>query len=200
MAAIMTDDFTDAVPFRFTVRGVETDGEFVRFEATVHPRSDRSGTNALSHHRWLFDNPAEHLHPYQAESIEVLSGEYVVAMDGTEHTLTTGDPVTVPKHTPHRHWNPTRRPVRFAHEHHPARDSEAIIETYYALAQAGRTDDGGLPNLLQTAVVNDAYPGHVYLTTVPIPIQRALISLLAPVGRLMGYRGTYRRDDLDELR
>lgn len=196
----MTDDSTDAVPFRFTVRGEDTAGEYVRFEATVHPRSDSSEMDELSHHRWLFDNPEEHLHPYQAESIEVLSGEYVVAMHGTEHPLTAGETITVPMHTPHRHWNPTRRPIRVAHEHHPARQSEAIIETYYALAQAGRTDEGGLPNPLQTAVVNDTYPGHVYLTTLPIPIQRALIALFAPVGRLMGYQGSYTRDDLDELR
>lgn len=192
-------DATDVEPFAFTKRTAETDGRYVRFEATVHPSPDGTGsTVGLSHRRWLVDNPDEHRHPNQTEVAEVIAGEYRVAFDGTVHALTEGEEITIPENTPHRHWNPTDQPIRVAHEHHPARQSEALIETLYALAQSGKTDAGGMPNALQLAVINDAYPGHAYLTTLPVGVQKAAIRLLAPIGRLAGYTATHSVDDAEE--
>lgn len=195
-------DLAEADPAEITMRSEETDDEFARFEFTVHPSPDMSGQeDTLSHRRFIMDNPDEHVHPSEEEFIEVLSGEYGVAFEGTDHILAAGDEITVPMNTAHRHWNPTDQPIRVAHEHHPAaRKSEAIFETLYALAQADRTDEKGIPNLLQFAVINKAYPGHVYRTDLPISVQKLLFTLLAPIGRLAGYEATYTRDDIEDLR
>lgn len=182
-------DLPNADPFEIAKRPADTEGDFVRFEATVHPRLDAEASEAeLDHERFLLDNPDEHLHPHQKEVIEVLAGEYAVEFHGTEHRLNEGDQITVPQNTAHRHWNPTADPVRVAHEHHPARDSAAHAETMWALAQEGKTNEKGIPNPLQFAVVSNAYPGIAYTTAVPIPVQKAMFAVLAPIGRLVGYR------------
>lgn len=66
-------------------------------------------------------------------------------------------------------------------------ESDQLIETLYRSAQAGHADEKGNPNPLQFAVLQDTYPDLAYLTNLPIPVQKALFTLLAPLGRLLGY-------------
>lgn len=191
-----SQDVTNAEPFEITKRAADTDGDFVRFEATVHPRLDAEASDVeLDHERFLLDNPDEHIHPHQEEVIEVLAGEYAVEFEGTEHRLSEGEEITVPQNTAHRHWNPSTNPIRVAHEHHPARESAAHAETMWALAQAGKTNEKGIPNPLQFAVISKAYPGIAYTTAVPISVQKAMFTVLAPIGRLAGYQAAYSRDE-----
>lgn len=181
-------DLADAEPFKIVKGADETDGEFVRFEATLHPSSDEVEADSdLPHRRWAADDVHEHIHPTQEERLRVLSGRYQVVIAGNEHTLTEGEEITLPANTSHRHWNPTDQPVRVVNELQPARDAEVFFSTLFALAQAGETDEEGLPNILQFAVLQDAYPNHAYITGVPIPVQKGLFMLLAPFGRLLGY-------------
>lgn len=181
-------------------RETPADGEdLVRFEATVHPRADGS-TAALDHRRFLIDNPDPHLHPNQQERIEVVDGEYAVAVEGDEQRLSTGEATTLPPDTPHRHWNPTSEPIRVSHELRPGLRVDEHVETMYALAQAGRTDEKGIPNLLQFAVINEEFPGLVYSAEVPVALQKAMTRVLAPIGRLAGYDPSHSRDDIDRLR
>lgn len=51
-----------------------------------------------------------------------------------------------------------------------------------------------MPNALQFAVVSTAYPGIAYTTAVPISAQKALFAVLAPLGRVAGYRAEYSSD------
>ena len=49
-----------------------------------------------------------------------------------------------------------------------------------------------MPSLLQTAVaLNGLHKGEIYPATPPIALQKALFALLAPVGKLVGYRDHY---------
>lgn len=174
----------------------ETDGEFVRLESTMYPEPvDAPAAGDLSHEPWGLDNDFEHIHPDQTERWTVLRGELRVAVDGSEQTLTAGDEITLPADVPHRHWNPTDRPIRVAWERRPAFQTETWAESVYALAQAGKTDDEGVPNPLQIAVWIDAFPAATaYPTVVPITLQRRLASLLAPVGRFVGFDAAYSRE------
>ena len=215
-----SSDVTDDEPFAIAERPPDTDGDYVRFEATVHPgldagtADDSEATDGtappddteapedaeapaldLDHERFLLDNPDEHRHPHQEEVLEVLAGEYAVEYDGEEHRLSEGESITVPENTAHRHWNPTGQPVRVAQEHHPPRDSAAYAETMWALAQDGETDEKGMPNLLQFAVISAAYPGIVYTTAVPLPVQKVAIAVLAPLGRVAGYSAEYTSEE-----
>jgi hypothetical protein len=74
----------------------------------------------------------------------------------------------------------------------PALNTEIFFESLYGLAADGKTDENGVPNLLQTAVALDGlHKGEIYPATPPIALQKALFTLLAPVGKLVGYRDHY---------
>jgi hypothetical protein len=68
-------------------------------------------------------------------------------------------------------------------------------ETAWGLARDGKATKAGLPkNPLQLVVFANEHKDEVFLTRPPIPVQKALfaiLGLLAPVGRLLGYRATY---------
>lgn len=186
---------SDTEPLAFE-HGVDESGDrYVRIEVTLHPGTD-TADSSLSHHPTLFDIPERHVHPEQEERLGVIAGEYAIERDGTEHTLTPGDELVVPPGTPHAQLNPTDDPIRVVHEHRPTMESPAVYETFYALAQTGRTDDDGMPGRLQTAVVVDEFPDHTYRTSPPVPVQKLLFGALAAVGRLAGYEATHTHPDV----
>lgn len=199
MAAPNTDGEPD--PLVITREPTEDGEDLVRFEATVHPAPDASTSDAdLDHRRFLIDNPDPHLHPQQHERVQVVDGEYAVSVDGNEQRLPAGETITLPPDTPHRHWNPTTSPIRVAHELRPGLRVDEHVETMYTLAQAGRTDEKGIPSLLQFAVINDEFRGLVYSAELPVALQQAVNRVLAPIGRLAGFEPTYSRADIDSLR
>lgn len=71
----------------------------------------------------------------------------------------------------------------------PALNTETFFETIYGLSRYGKVDENGVPPLLQTAIICRTYEN--YLPSPPIWLQKALFAVLAPVGRLMGYRASY---------
>jgi hypothetical protein len=112
---------------------------------------------------------------------------------GEEHrSLREGEEATVPPGTPHRWWNAGDEAARVLVELRPALNTEVFFKTLYGLARDGRTDENGVPNLLQQAVtLNGVNKGEIYLARPPIPVQKAFLAALAPVGRLLGYKDCY---------
>ncbi|HET7271576.1 MAG TPA: hypothetical protein VFI90_10885 [Rubrobacter sp.] len=74
---------------------------------------------------------------------------------------------------------------------------ESGFETAWGLARGGKATKAGLPkNPLQLVVLASEHKDEVYLTSPPIPVQKAffaILDLLAPVGRLLGYRASYQQ-------
>ncbi|WP_436935157.1 cupin domain-containing protein [Halovenus marina] len=195
----MTEGFSNIAelnPHVVRDNAAETDGEFVRFESTMYPSStDPTAARELSHEPWGLDNDFEHVHPEQEERWKVLAGKLRIAVDGDEQILEEGEETTLPSDVPHRHWNPTDRPIRVRWERRPAFQTEAWAESVYALAQAGKTNEEGVPDPLQIAVWIDAFPAETaYPTVAPVSIQKRLSALFAPVGRLAGYEAQYSRE------
>lgn len=189
-------DLTDTNPHLVRASASETDGEFVRFESTMYPQ-DVSEAPDLPHEPWGLDNDFEHVHPDQTERWEVLVGELRIEVDGEERTLTAGEDATLPADVAHRHWNPTDEPIRVVWERRPAFDDEEWAESVFALAQTGAADEDGVPGPLQIAVWIDTYPGATaYPALLPPGVQRAVASLVAPLGRALGVEATYTREDV----
>ena len=165
----------DSIVFRQTAR--DTGGELMSGELVVSP----GGGNPL------------HVHPLQEEHFEVLSGTLGVQIGEEHQNLEEGQEATVPPGTPHRWFNESdREETRVLGEVRPALNSEAYFETLYGLAGDGRTDESGVPNPLQFAVMlNGLHNGEIYLAEPPMALQKALFALLAPVGKLVGYRDHY---------
>jgi hypothetical protein len=49
----------------------------------------------------------------------------------------------------------------------------------------------GLPNSLQWAVISREYEDEIYLASPPLWVQRIRFGLLAPIGKLVGYKARY---------
>jgi hypothetical protein len=59
------------------------------------------------------------------------------------------------------------------------------------LAQDGKADPKGMPNLLQLAVTATEFDDVIHFLNPPRFMQRVLFPILAPIARLHGYRGSY---------
>lgn len=164
----------DWIVFRQTAQ--DTGGELMRGELIVSP----GGGNPL------------HVHPLQEEHFKALSGTLGVQMGEEHRSLEEGEEAVVPPGTPHRWWNAEDEAARVLVELRPALNTEIFFETLYGLARDGKTDENGVPNLLQQAVtLNGINKGEVYLARPPIPVQKASLAVLAPVGRMLGYKDHY---------
>ena len=135
----------------------------------------------------------EHLHPVQEERVEVLSGSLRCRLGGAERTLGRGACVAVPPGMPHTLWNVGEEEAHALVEYRPALRTEVLFETLFGLGRDGKTDEGGSPSLLQGAVMLEGYEEEYRLARPPLPVQKALVGVLAPIGRLLGYRASYPR-------
>jgi hypothetical protein len=71
-------------------------------------------------------------------------------------------------------------------------DFEAGLRMFCELAAAGKTNVKG-QNLVATAAFLDAHQRQLYMARPSIGVQNVLITILAPIGRLLGYDAEYPR-------
>jgi quercetin dioxygenase-like cupin family protein len=135
----------------------------------------------------------EHLHPKQEERIEILSGTLRCRIGGRERSVGAGEVIAVPPGTPHTLWNVSTEEAHALVEYRPALRMEILFETLFGLGRDGKTDEEGSPRLLQGAVMLEEYEDEYRLARPPLPVQKAVLAVLAPIGRLLGYRARYAR-------
>ena len=157
----------------------ETDGELLQMEWIGRP-GWRAGP--------------VHVHSWQEERFEVLSGTLGSHVAGVERTHKPGDgAVVVPAGVEHTVWNGGDEGVHALVEFRPASSrSELMLETVFGLAQDGKLSKAGIPRnpLRLTLIVHD-YEDQIYLARPPLAVQRVLFGALASVGRLLGYQAEY---------
>jgi quercetin dioxygenase-like cupin family protein len=146
---------------------------------------------------------SEHIHPHQQERTQMISGVLSGRVAGEDFRLLQGEIRVVPSGVVHAWRNPSdEEEARFSVEFSPALNMESGFETAWALARDGKATKAGLPkNPLQLVVFANEHKDEVFLTSPPIPVQKALfaiLGLLAPVGRLLGYRATYPQSPAEE--
>lgn len=161
----------------FLKTAADTDGEVVVIDTTVAP----DGFVA-----------AEHIHPYQSERFEILSGEAEFKLGKEIVVARPGDVVMVEPGTPHRFRNLSdKEEIRFRTEVRPALSFETFLQTMYGLASDGKTNKKGLPNPFRLAVIMREQFDLVRLPFPPAWVQRTGLAFGAPLGRLLGYEPTY---------
>jgi quercetin dioxygenase-like cupin family protein len=136
-----------------------------------------------------------HVHPEQEERIAVLAGAVRLSVDGRSTVLAAGEEATVPRGTAHT-WScvgggetETRVHVTLT----PACDAETFLETMYGLSRDGHTNPKGMPKPLQMAVLAHSHRDEMAFAGAPRILQRAVLGVLAPIGRLAGYQPRYDR-------
>ena len=116
----------------------------------------------------------EMVHSLQDESFEILSGSLDFRIAGQEERrLTAGESLLIPKGTPHNWWNESDEEAHALVEITPALRSEELFANIYGLYNDEHKDEGS------------------YLTKPPLLVQKVVFGVLAPLGRLLGYRAHY---------
>jgi quercetin dioxygenase-like cupin family protein len=160
----------------FHTTAADTHGEVVVVEVAVRPKG------AVA---------AAHVHPFQTERFEIVSGTVGFRLGREKIIATAGDVVVVEPGTAHKFWNAGEDEARFVTEVRPALQFEQLIETMYGLATDGKTNKKGMPNPLRLAVIAKEHFDDVRLPIVPAWMQRAALAAGAPMGQLLGYGATY---------
>jgi quercetin dioxygenase-like cupin family protein len=164
------------VVFRRTAR--ETNGELLQFDFFLKP----SGTIA-----------EPHVHPRQEERFYVIGGSMRGRIEGRDQSVAQDDVVVVPPGTSHDWWSDGDDEAHLLVEFRPALRIENFFEEAFALARAGKTDERGIPNIWQRAVLIKEYRHEIYPAFAPRPVVLAGATLLAPIAHLLGYEAGIKR-------
>jgi mannose-6-phosphate isomerase-like protein (cupin superfamily) len=160
----------------FTETAGDTGGEYTRFEAYIQPGGHL---------------PTSHLHPFQRETFEIVSGELTMKVDGRTIEATPGDTVVIEPGESHYFRNEGDEVAHFKVEVRPALGIEDLLGTMYGLAADGKTNRFGMPSPLRLAVIADAHFDTVRLPVIPAWMQRAALAVGSLLGRIAGFQPVY---------
>lgn len=132
-----------------------------------------------------------HIHPNADERFTVVNGKIGYMLGGQKGILQAGESADLPRSIAHDWWNAGDEEARVIVEIRPGARMELMIRTMFALAREGKTNNKGVPNLLQLAVTSQEFADVFQPLNPPRWIQRILFGILAPVARLFGYKGMY---------
>ncbi|HET8529228.1 MAG TPA: cupin domain-containing protein [Gaiellaceae bacterium] len=156
----------------------QTDGAYTLIECTVEPGGGV---------------PMAHVHPYQSETFEVISGELSLRAGRDRVVAQAGDVVTVEPGRVHKFWNATAYPVTFRCTVAPALEFERFIETLFALGADGKLNGRGMPSPLRLAAIANAHFADSRAPYVPAWLQKAGLASGALLAKAFGYGPSYER-------
>lgn len=163
-------------------------------------RTPAASTNGASSVLDLYVGPGGfaadyHVHPVSEERFTLVRGRLRVHIDGKDVVLSEpGEHVSVPPSTMHRFFSATDDEETFAvveFRHRADRFENLLLRQLFCLAEDGKADEHGVPPLLQRAVTMLEFSDVLRFTSTPWPVQRALYTVVAPLARVLGYKGSY---------
>lgn len=163
---------------KFLQTARDTDGHLLEMESTLRSHSTE---------------PPLHYHPYQEETFSVISGQLTARLNGELRTYSAGDQFHVPKNTVHSMWNEGETPAVINWRVSPALETEYFFENTFGLSINGKTNDKGMPGILQIALIAKKYNNIFRLSKPPFFIQKIIFCILTPVAYLAGYRPSYEK-------
>jgi len=163
--------------FEFLETAADTNKERVTLKATVRSKGQLV---------------PKHYHVLQDETYEVLSGQLTIILRNEKMVLKAGQEMALPKNIPHNHFNEKDEIVTYIQTVTPALDFEYLIENLVGLAADGRSRNGKY-GLIQELVTLKYLESKTYLADIPLGMQKILMNIVAPVGRLLGYRAIYKK-------
>ena len=162
---------------RFVQTSDDTGGELLEMESVFQPHSME---------------PVAHYHPFQEEDFVVLEGEISVRTKLGVQVLKQGDKIHVSKNQVHSMWNHSKNTARVNWKVMPASDTEYFLENGMGITNEKKTNDKGMPGLLQVALLASRF-SHVYrIAKPPYAVQKILFTTLTPFSYLAGYRSFYK--------
>jgi quercetin dioxygenase-like cupin family protein len=133
----------------------------------------------------------KHYHPTIHERFSVVSGSITFTLDGVQRVADAGETVDIPPGRVHDFWNSGETEALARVEVEPGERFMEMIQNGFGLAQDGKTDAKGMPNLLQISLFAQEFDDVIRYVQPPPAVQRVLFAVLAPIARWRGYRGSY---------
>lgn len=161
----------------FLKTGLETNGKVLQIECFSPPTLEKE---------------PEHIHPLQENNFEIISGNCIFNLEGKEQIVGPGQSINIPAKVPHHFWNSGDTDAHYIQEFRPALKIGNFFETFFALARDSKLNKKGIPNLLHVSVIGLAYKDEIRLTNPPWTLQYIMYKILAPFGKLFGYRADYK--------
>jgi Cupin domain len=127
-----------------------------------------------------------HVHPRQEEMITVISGTVRSRSGSCERLLAAGEHVVSPPGEAHTIEPAAGADAEVRGELRPALAYRQFIERSFALDRAGHINARGRANPLRMAVTGVA-EAEFFLVRPPAAVQRPLLTMLAWLGRRLGY-------------
>lgn len=158
---------------KFLKTSQETNGELLQIECFNSPGGVKE---------------PEHIHPYQENRFEVISGSLMFCIAGKERQIRAGEAISIPPKTPHFFWNGSDQEAHYIQEFRPALRSKDFFEALFRLAREGKLNERGTANLFLMARFIPNYWDEIRVTKPPEIIQSILFGLLRPVAKLLGYQ------------
>ena len=163
---------------KFLQTAKDTNGQLLQMEVTFGAYSKE---------------PLAHYHPVQKEVFTVISGQIQVRLNTEVKILKKGDTLHIDENVVHAMWNNSGTKAVVNWKVQPALDTEYFLETTTSLASDGKTNENGVPGILQVAVMAKKF-SHVFrLSKPPFVLQTILFSLLTPFALLAGYKPMYKK-------
>jgi quercetin dioxygenase-like cupin family protein len=163
--------------FEYIETAKDSNGEYVIMRVTIYSKGP---------------NVPNHIHTLQEETFEVVSGKLTIWENGTKKILAAGEKITFQKNKPHNHYNDHDEAVTYIQTVTPALDMDYFIETLLGLDTDGKVKNGKY-GLVQELVLLKYLDSKSFLADIPIAVQKILMNVVAPIGRLMGYRAIYKK-------
>lgn len=157
----------------FLHTGADTNGQLLQIDCTSPPTAVKE---------------PEHIHPLQENRFEMIEGSCHFLVNGNEQVIGPGQSISIAPNIPHYFWNPGNEAAHYIQEFRPALHIDGFFDIFFALSQEGKLNDKGVPNFLHASVIMWRYRREIRVTSPPWPVQYLTYWLLAPVGRMLGYR------------
>jgi quercetin dioxygenase-like cupin family protein len=132
-----------------------------------------------------------HLHPVIYERLTIVSGRVGLALNGVISIAEVGSTIEIPPGQAHRWWNAGIYEAQVRMAIQPAARFEDFMRNCIGLAQDGKTDPTGMPNLLQLTLLAREFNDVIRFLKPSRFVQRVVFPLLIPLARLLGYKGSY---------
>ena len=133
----------------------------------------------------------EHVHPHLEEAFTVLRGKLGMRLKGQELIAPLNKRIVIPPGTPHDWWNAGDEEAQVMVEVRPGDRFLETIANLFGFAQDGKTNKKGMPNLLQLVLFGKEFEDVLYFTNPPRWVFNTMYTILGPIARMQGYRGSY---------
>ena len=156
----------------------DSGGELLEMESLFQPHSTE---------------PVPHYHPSQEELFTVLEGEISVRINGQVKILKQNDTLRIKKKQVHSMWNHSTSAAKVNWKVMPALDTEYFLENGVGIANEKKTNDQGMPGILQVALLANRFSNVFRIARPPYAVQKILFGILTPFSYLAGYRPCYKK-------